>query len=130
MPRLEYFLVAESYSADKDHDTVSIFNVFNEISADQFPFVVSKLVAVSCWLSQPEEIREQQDQHILVKIHEPGDHEPREFRGHFESVTKYQHFVLEVRGMLIREPGEVVVELRCNDQREATHTITVNPAEA
>lgn len=92
--------------------------------------LVPKLVAVSCWLSQPEEISEQQGQHILVRIHSPGSPHPREFRGHFESVAKYQHFVLEIRGVVIEEPGEMIVELRCNDQHAANHTITISPAEA
>ena len=54
MPTLEYFLLAESVSTDRERNTVSLFHILEEWIA-QLPLVIPNLVAVSSWKMDEEE---------------------------------------------------------------------------
>ena len=54
MPELEYFVVAESVSIDRDTNRVSLFNVVEEIFTSVVPF---PFVAVSGWNLTADEQR-------------------------------------------------------------------------
>ena len=74
MPNLEYFLICESLSTDRETNRVSLFNVLEELqvlgkeetSAQPVPFP-RQLVAVSCWNREPGD--ENQDYQATLKIH-------------------------------------------------------------
>ncbi|HUY32559.1 MAG TPA: hypothetical protein VMV69_07230 [Pirellulales bacterium] len=125
MPKLEYFLVAESYSSDKDVDAISIFNVFNQFRFKKLPETVPKLVTISCWLSSQEEIAEHSDHQVVIRFSLPGESE-REYRGNFQCDTKCQHVVLELQNVKISRSGEITVALSIDEEYKCSHTIFVS----
>jgi hypothetical protein len=125
MPELEYFLVAESYSVDRDTSAISIFNVFSQLTADALPYDIKKFVAVACWICSREEIDSKQESMIEILISPPGESE-RSFRGSFKPATRFQHVTLDLsNGLSVTQTGDIEVELRLNDNHSATHTIEI-----
>ncbi len=49
MPKLEYFLVAESVSVDQQTNRISFFNVVEQVNVPVFPFTIPQIVAVASW---------------------------------------------------------------------------------
>lgn len=129
MPKLEYFIVCESISVDRDTNRVSLFNVVEDLSAvpqGQPAIVVAQLVAVSAWNREPEDSG--QDFQAILRIHPPGD-EPRDFAVNFRMRQARHRLYMRVQGVPAQRPGELKFELLLNSRHAATHTITIHPAE-
>lgn len=127
MPRLEYFLLAESVSVDKGTGLVSIFNVLNEfvVEDETPPFVLPKLVAISGWLSTPEEISRRTDSHIKLEFKLPGLDDRVPFRGNLKSSSRHQHINFGFREIPLMSTGDLIAYLYVDDKQVATHTVTV-----
>lgn len=127
MPSLEYFLLAESASVDRGTGLVSIFNVLNEFVVEEEtpPFVLPKLVAISGWLSTPDEISRRTESHIKLEFKLPGQDDRVTFRGNLQSVTRHQHFNFGFREIPLPSTGDLVAYLYLDDNQVATHTVTV-----
>ncbi|HUY90228.1 MAG TPA: hypothetical protein VMV10_15935 [Pirellulales bacterium] len=125
MPKIEYFLVAESYSEDKDSGYLSIFNVFNTVRFQKLPATIPKVVAISCWLSSAEEIEQSANAQVTLRFRLPGQPDPQEFRANFESDTRFQYVVLELYDVPVKEAGDILVELQLNGKHCATHTMSI-----
>lgn len=126
MATLEYFLVADSVSTDRERNTLSIFHVLEEWSG-RLPLVIPQLVVVSSWKMAPED--RGQDYQVALDIHLPGKQQSPDFKilpvnftaEHLRHRT--YHFV---RGLRIEEAGDVVFELRINDQHAGNHVLWVH----
>ena len=130
MPQLEYFLVCESISTDRETNRVSLFNVLEDLqiagpgTAPQQPRLLSQFVAVSCW--NKEEGDEARDYQLMLRIHVPGE-EPKEFSMNFIMERPRHRLSLGFQGIPNLEPGQLRFELLLNSEHVAWHTVNVFP---
>ncbi len=122
MPRLEYFIVAESFSVDRDTNAVSIFNVYNERKVDSFPVDLPRMVAISCWIASADEIRDKADAQAAIVI-KNGNSSSGPHRFNFTCDAKIRHLIIELSDYQVQHPGTLEIELLLNDSHEATHQV-------
>ncbi|MGA2065543.1 MAG: hypothetical protein ABSG86_11265 [Thermoguttaceae bacterium] len=125
MPRLEYFLVSESSTVDNETGALSVFNVINEIKVESFPAVLPKLALVTCWIPTPDEIRDGDEFQVTFEFSVPGSTENGKIRSSFQAESSFQHLIMNVVGVPVARPGEIVIALLLDDQKQASHTIFV-----
>jgi hypothetical protein len=127
MPKLEYFVVAESASIDRDRDQVSIFNILEDIFIPKSePKIIRELVAISSWILDPEE--EGKDFQASLKLEGPGPNNCPWNSEFFVNFTAEKHRVRLQFGlcrMPIDRPGNIIFVLTLNGHVEAHHIITV-----
>ena len=129
MPYLEYFLVADSVSTDRERNTVSLFHVLEEWRA-RLPLVIPQLVAVSSWVIPCEEMG--QDFQVTLNIRLPGVRESPDlpiFPVNFTAVHprhRTHHFV---RGLRVEHAGDMVFEISINGDLAARRVVWVRASE-
>lgn len=137
MPTLEYFVICESVSTDKDTNRVSLFNIVEEVNlhrrAEQgvprngIPIV--QFVAVSCWNRLPGD--EGNDFQAMLRIHPTApDVEAAEFPLNFTMQNRRQRLLMRIAGIPEMPAGDLRFELLLNGEHAATHTITIAEAPA
>ena len=127
MPKLEYFVVCESISIDRETNRVSLFNIFEEIqpaSKGEAAHIVAHMVAVSAWNSEPSD--EGKDFQLIVRIHAPGDN-PQDIPFNFRMDRPRQRILLRIQGVPAQRSGELKFELLLNSEHIAFHTVTIHP---
>ncbi len=130
MAKLEYFLICESMSTDRETNRVSLFNVLEDLqvfateSAEQRQLPVTHLVAVACWNREPGD--EDQDFQMTLRIHAPGQ-DPKDFSLNFKMERPRHRLSLRLQGLPKLEPGELKFELLLNSKHVAWHTVNVFP---
>lgn len=122
MPKLEYFVVAESVSVDQATNTMSVFHILEEIRAPLFPAVIPKLSAVAHWNAAPDEL--DQDFQVSVRISFP-DGKLLPFTQNFRMARRRQRTIANFAGLPISQPGTLTIEVSLNGQHFADHTIEV-----
>jgi hypothetical protein len=131
MPKLEYFLVSESISVDRDQNSVSVFNIIEEITvAKTGPSVIPNLVALSSWIFDTKDVG--QDFQVTLKVVLPGAVSPektKEFPINFTAPKIRQRIYHRISGLPLHEAGDVVFELLLNGEHKASHTLTVRQSE-
>jgi hypothetical protein len=130
MPRLEYFLVAESCSVDESSRSVSIFNVLNEVDLPHFPFVLPNIALVACWICDPNEVEEQTEHAARFAFKIPGSTENKDFTGSFKTTTRVHHLIYRLQFIPVPAAGEMTIELHLDGQRQASHTVIIREGEA
>ena len=125
MPRLEYFLVSESSSVDNETGALSVFNVVNEAKFDGFPTALTKVALVTCWIPTPEEIAAGDEFQVTFKFSLPDSARNNAIRSGFQAESRFQHLIVNVAGIPVDRPGEIVIDVLLNDQKQASHTIFV-----
>lgn len=120
MPRLEYFLVAESISIDQYSNQVSIFNVLEELRLPRFPSVLPKMIAVSMWLTDATDA--ERDFQINVRITPPNS-EPQDHEQNVKMDGQRVRVMAQWHGFKLPGPGEMLVELFLNNDPIATHRV-------
>lgn len=128
MPRLEYFLLADSFAIDRDSGDVSLFHVLSTIRTSTFPCVLPRLAAVACWLFAPEELETNREYQVAVRFHIPGRAEPLIERGHLVSDTLVLLTTFEIVGATFDQPGDFITELVLDDKVCETHLVTIERA--
>lgn len=123
MPELEYFLVAEATSIDRDENTISIFNVYNERKFQTFPVEIPRLVVVTCWVASEEDIRSKQDMQAEIILRVPGKPDDGPYRANFVCDIEFQHILFEVTELTFDKPCLLEIELRVNGEHQARHRI-------
>jgi len=129
MPELEYFVVAESHSIDRDTGALSIFNIFSELRPEEFPFPFPMLMMISSWVSSDDEIARQDNVQVGIRIRVPGKPDEGPFHTNFTCGTRFQNLVLGYEGLAIDAPGMIEVELFLNNEHKARHRIYVETRE-
>ena len=126
MPTLEYFLVADSVSTDRDRNTVSVFHILEEWTA-QLPLVIPSVVAVSSW--KMEEHDRGRDFQVALEIHLPGRRKSPDFEilpVNFTAESARHRTYHFVRGLRIEQAGHVVFEISINGRPAAKHVLWVH----
>lgn len=118
MARLEFFIVAESMSADQQTNRLSLFNVVELVSHTQFPFVLPYVVAVSTWMA--EEGDETHDFQCTLRIILPGG-KKHEFATNFKFIARRHRVSQGIQGFTIEEPGLLRFEILLNGEYRASH---------
>ncbi len=129
MPRLEYFLVAESLSVDAATNRVSIFNVLEEVPVPivpGFPVPLPSMVAIACWVAEPGD--ETRDFQASFAAHVPGEPEPRRFEVNFRMLQRRARTVLTLQWLPLTAPGEMLLEVSLNGRAVAHHSISITLA--
>lgn len=121
MPTLEYFVVAESFSTDRDTGAISIFKVLNDLQVDELPYVLPKWVAVGCWICSREEIDAHEEVHLKLRVQIPNEEE-KSTRGSFSASTRFQTVIFELPGIALNA-GDTEVILEVNEEHAARHII-------
>ena len=129
MPKLDYFLVADSVSTDRDRNTVSVFHILDEWPA-RLPLVIPELVAVSSWRIASDEMGG--DFQVVLNIRLPGGQGspdlqilPVNFTADHLRHRAY-HFV---KGLRVEHAGDMVFEIFINGQLVASHVVWVRASD-
>lgn len=127
MPRLEYFLVAESVSVDQVTNRVSIFNVVEQVQVPKFPHPLGNLVAVAMWVGAEGDADD--DFQVGIALTLPGEKEPRKFPQNFRMPLRRLRTLAYFQGLEVKQTGTIEVDLSLNGEHRATHVIDVVAAE-
>jgi hypothetical protein len=132
MPHLEYFVVCELVSVDASTNSVSLFNVLDDIHPDEFPYWVANTYAVSSWnLGHEDEGRDYQTALRVILPHdENASREEIDSNDFAMNIDRNQHRVRAIQGVAnipLQRPGNLVFEVLLNGNRCATHTVIVHP---
>lgn len=122
MPRLEFFVVADSVSIDQNTNLASIFNILEEIRPQGFPILLSRCVAFSLWYRQEGD--ENRDFQSTLRVISP-DGATREFASNFRLVRPRHRIVQGIQNLQITTPGDLRFELLLNGGHAADHIVTV-----
>jgi hypothetical protein len=128
MPKLEYFLVCESVSTDRETNRVSLFNIIEEVQLSAAPgsgYIIAQFVAVACWNRMPAD--EGKDYQATLRIHSPGE-ESIDFPLNFQMERPRHRLTFRFQGLPAVRPGDLRFELLVNGQHTADHIVTVHAA--
>jgi hypothetical protein len=129
MPTLEYFLVCESVSIDRNTNQLSVFSILEDVWGS-LPYHLSRLFAVSAWNIRPEE--RGKDYQVSLRIHCPGGEvleDSEDFAVNFVAESCRHRLLQDIRGLEVKQPGELKFEVLLNGQHQATHTVTVHASD-
>lgn len=128
MPKLEYFLVAESVSIDQASNSLSLFHVLEEVHSLGLPVLVPRMTAVSTWLVSPEEFG--QDFQSTLVVHRPDGSQFHEFKLNFTARSARHRLITNFERFPIDASGEWRFELQLDGAHAASHHMSVLSGEA
>jgi len=126
MPKLEYFIVADSISVDQTTNRMSVFHVLEEVHAPLFPIVIPRLAAVAHWNAEEGDV--DRDFQVRIIITSPDD-QPKEFNQNFRMVRPRHRTIANFMGLPVQGPGVMTIEIRLNGEHKASHTIDIRKIE-
>jgi hypothetical protein len=138
MPRLEFFLLAESVSVDQSTNRMSLFNILEEVHILQVPpdrqpppgafRGLPNFVAASLWNCQPTDYG--QTFRVALSARPPNGERPQDL-GHldFTAERPRQRILMAVVGCPVSGAGQMVFELLLNGNHQASHTVVIVPAD-
>ena len=121
MASLEYFLVCESVSVDQRTNSASLFNILDEIRANDFPMSIPKAVVTSAW--NYEDGDEDIDYQVKVHIFLPGEKMQKPGPMNVRIEPNRHRLFLEIVNLRVQEPGELKFEIFINDEYVARYTV-------
>ena len=127
MPRLEYFLVANSLANDGGTNRLSVFDILDQIWPQKFPAILPNAALISQWNFGEEE--KDLDFQFSVKVTPPKF--PTHTVTHNVTAQKRKHRVITaISGVPLVEAGRIMFELFCNGQMAGTFETEVHENEA
>ena len=129
MPKLEYFLVAESIAIDRMTNHVSVFNIVEELRIPatgdaQIVAMQPSMVALALLRTEPGD--EQIDWQALLTITSPGGKTtPATLNFKIKPGDKRHRLFVRLTGYPLESPGDLKFDLQLNGQHLAEHIITV-----
>lgn len=135
MPKLEYFLICESVSVDRETNRISLFNVIEDLTIvkpgkEIASPILFNFVAVSCW--NREEGDEQTDFQATLRIHQPPDEngspvEPNDLALNFQMHSRRQRLLMRLATPALprAHDGKLRFELLLNGKHCAEHEIGI-----
>ncbi len=127
MPKLEYFLVAESVSVDQTTNRISIFHILEEIHVAKFPFALPLLAAVAQWNAEDGDVDRDFQVGLVIK---PPDGQPKEFSQNFRMIHPRLRTIMNLVGLPLTQPGTMTVEIKLNGDHKAYHTTDIRKIES
>ena len=127
MPKLEYFLVADSVSVDQFTNTVSVFHVVEQIRSREFPVHIPRLVCISSLNIEKDDVGKEHQLTVRIKNPSGGFENPN--RTNFTAEKRRQRFIAHLINFKIDGPGQLLFELLVNDEHLAWHTVDIIKAE-
>ncbi|MCH7700254.1 MAG: hypothetical protein IID37_01085 [Planctomycetes bacterium] len=125
MVRLEFFVVAESFSIDQLTNRVSIFNILETIQAPAFPLVLPQLMAVSLWEDDERDTERQYQVDIRITL---GDTELEHIQQNLKFPRPRLRTIAQILNLKIPGSGRMKIELKLNGEHKAWHYVDVNQA--
>lgn len=134
MPKLEYFLVCESVSVDRETNRISLFNVIEDVhlvkpgAEVSLPLVVN-FVAVSCWNQDAGD--DDQDFQAILRVHTPpaddGAAQYKDLSLNFRMQSRRQRLLMRLVAPILplAHDGKLKFELLLNGKHCAEHEIGI-----
>ncbi len=123
MARLEYFLVCEGVSVDRQTNRISLFNVLEQVSVMRFPIPLPQVVAISAWNRETSD--EGIEHQMTLRIHAPGVEQPSEYRVNVRLENERHRVMHQMQNIQITQPGELRFEILANGEHKAEHLVTI-----
>ena len=111
MPRLDYFVVAQGISVDQSTNSLSIFNVLEELRSPGFPILIPMLSAISVWIPEAED--DGRDFQCILRVTLPGE-ESRDIAHNFVIGRTRHRLIQRLQGVPIQRAGEIRMQLLLN----------------
>jgi hypothetical protein len=126
MFKFKNVIVSESASIDKETGNVSIFNIFNNLSAPAFPVIMNKIVITVIIERDDGDSTEGNIELIIKQKNDVGFHQtvPYLFKD-----TPAANLKIQINGFLVKEPGIIEIIVKYGETTDAT-TISVIKAGA
>ena len=115
MPSLQFFALAQGIAIDQITNRLSLFNVLDDLTPREFPAVIPRLVAVSAWRLQPEDMG--RDFQVSLKV--SGPETKQSFETNFTAQATGQRLFQDIVGMPLRGAGDYQFDLFLNGTRVA-----------
>jgi hypothetical protein len=127
MPRLEYFIVCRSVSADIDNDEITLSHVVEDLFLEEegIPAFLPKIMAVSSWEISQEELTT--DYQAVLRISVPGSTAPKDFAMNLARGRRRHRAIQGILQIPLTQPGDLRFEVLLNANHQATHVVTVHP---
>lgn len=125
MPKLEYFVVCRSIATEVDSDELTLSNVLEDVVTDGFPDYLPKLMAISVWRIEDDEI--EGDFQAMLYVTPPGN-ERADFAMNLVRGRKRHRAIQTVYNVPLDGPGELLCEVTLNGKDGASHVITIHDA--
>lgn len=124
MPRLEFFVVAESGAVDAMTNRLSVFNVLEAVTPLRLPGLFPSVFLAAVWCLEATEMGRDFQAHF--RLHRPGE-EPEDLASvNFRAEHRRQRTLLQLVGLPIPREGEFRFELLLNARHEAWHDVDVS----
>ncbi len=125
MPTLEFFVVAESFSIDRQSNRLSIFNIVETLAAEEFPVVLPSMVVITCLNLTDDELGE--DFQVLLNVRSGGGDSPLggPFPTNFKARSRRHRIIQSFQGVPFNDPGDIMFKQSLNGQHLATHLLEV-----
>lgn len=130
MPKLDYFLVADSVATDRDRNTVSLFHILEEYRPTRLPLNIPEMVAVSSWTVTSDELGQEFD--VVLNIRLPGAQASPDFPifpVHFTADNPRHRAYHFVKGLRVEQAGDMVFEIRVNGRLAASQVVWIRVSE-
>ncbi len=127
MPKLEYFVIAESVSVDQSTNRISFFNVLEEVHTPKFPVLIPQLVVVAAWNAEEGDLGSDFQSTIIFPL---PDGKSKEFSQHFQMTRPRHRTIANLVGLSFENPGIVKFKIQLNGKHAASHTIDIHKVEA
>jgi hypothetical protein len=121
MLKFKNVIVSESSSIDKDTGNVSIFNVFNNMSAPAFPVIMNKIV-ITVILERSDEDSIEGNIELIIKQKNVVDY--HQIVPYLFKDTLGANLKIQINGFVIKEPGKIKITVK-HDDTTNVNTISV-----
>ncbi|MEQ8857595.1 MAG: hypothetical protein RIC56_03015 [Pseudomonadales bacterium] len=127
MARIEFFVVADSVSVDQQTNTMSVFEVLEEIHVDNPKprVLLGKCVAVALWIRGEDEEPGQDLQQKLTITQPNGESQSFQTNFSFNQSSDRHRILNRIQGLPVKGVGQLRFEIAINGVHAATHTVDV-----
>jgi hypothetical protein len=126
MFKFKNIIISEADSVDKDTGNLSLFNIFNTISASAFPIVMSKIVITVIVERESSDKLDGDIEFVMKQNGEICFKQTVAFL--FNEDTYGTNLIIKLNNLVIEEPGKMEFIIKCDDETIA-NSLTVMPIE-
>jgi hypothetical protein len=122
---LEFFAVSASIAIDQGTNSMSLFEILEEVRASSFPAMSPPCCAVSVWRVDPADWA--RDFQVLLRITPPGAHGAASVSSnmHPEEGIRRHRAITRIAGIPVHEAGVIRFEVLLNGEHAAWHIADV-----